>query len=128
MPLRLFTAAGDAIGTTYVPGAIIYTGRPSFIRAHALVQAGAASTMGGVVFKWQATIDPKDPNRWTDVQSTRDDTGESALELGYPMPAGARAPMSFRVDARGHAAMRLLARATGKGQQGDQILVDGQPW
>lgn len=128
MPLRLFTAASDAIATAYVPGAVIYTGRPSFIRAHALLQAGAASMMGGVVFKWQATIDPKDPNRWADVQSTRDDTGESAIELGYPIPAGARAAVSFRVDARGHAAMRLLARATGKGQPSDVILVDGQPW
>lgn len=128
MALRLFTAAADAIPTSYAPGAMLYTGRPSLIRAHAFIQAGASSTIGGVVFKWQATIDPKDPNRWADVQSTRDDTGETAIEHGYPIPAGARAPMSFRVDARGHAAMRLLGRATGKGQPGDQIIVDGQTW
>lgn len=128
MPLRLFNAAGEAITTAFAAGAVLYTGRPSLIRAHALVQAGSPSTMGGVVFKWQATIDPKDPNRWADIQSTRDDTGESAIELGYPIPAGARAPLCFRVDARGHAAMRLLARATGNGQAGDRIIVDGQTW
>jgi hypothetical protein len=128
MALRLFIASGAAITTSYVAGATVFTGRPSIVRAHALMQAGASSTLGGVVFKWQATVDPKDPNRWTDVQSTRDDTGATELEHGYPIPAGARAPASFRVDARGHVAMRLLVRAIGNGQAGDQILVDGVPW
>lgn len=128
MPLRLFRAAGDAISTSYVAGTLVFAGRPALVRAHAFMQAGAASTMGGVVLKWQATIDPKDPNRWVDVQSTRDDTGAAEIEHGYPIPAGARAAASFVVDARGHAALRLLGRATGKGQAGDLIVVDGQTW
>lgn len=128
-PIRLFDAGGSDILTSYVAGSTLYVGRPRAIRAHARIATTPASQLGQVVFKWQGTLDPSDPDRWEDIASTRDDNGVLELEHTYAAPPGPPASHSFTLDPRGMLVLRLMARATGgAGQVGDEIRVDGVSW
>jgi len=129
MQTVLFALSGPDIVTSFVAGTPLYVGRPALVRAHAQVRAGVTSQLQGVAFKWQGTIDPRDPTAWTDVVSERDDTGVEALEHTFSAPRDSRLTYSWRVDARGFGAMRLLGRsAGGAGLAGDRVIVFGTDW
>jgi hypothetical protein len=127
--IRLFDASGTDIVTTYVAGSTIYVGRAQAIRSHARIVTAPASAIAQVVFRWQGTLDPSDPDGWEDVTSRRDDNGVVELEHTYTAPVGPPASHAFMLDVRGLLAVRLLARATGGvGQAGDEIVVEGVSW
>jgi len=124
--MRLF---GADIQPFFEAGSVLHVGRPSMVRAHARLNAGVGSAVGGYVLRIEGTDDPTDPDGWEDVLSTRNDTGVVAVEHTFPVPAQAKLAYALAVDARGFAALRLLARATGgPGQNGDKVVADAVTW
>jgi len=124
--MRLF---GADIQTFFEPGSVLHVGRPSFVRAHARLNAGVGSAVGGYVLRIEGTDDPTDPDGWEALMSTRSDTGVEAVEHTFPVPAQAKLAYALAVDARGLLGLRLLARSTGgQGQNGDKVVADAVTW
>lgn len=124
----LLVLQGTALQPTWTAGPTLYTGRPEAVRAHVRVELSAGSPVAQAAVKVQGTKEPSDPAGWEDVVSRRDDSGVTELEHTYSAPNGPAA-YSFLIDARGYLALRILGRsASGAGQSGDVLAVDGITW